>query len=119
MHQFKKLKVWQKSIELATQVHQLTKNFPTEERFGLVVQINRSAVSIASNIAEGAGRNTRKEFNLFLGYAVGSAFELETQLVISNKLSYIEDDLFETIRLDVEEIQKMLYALKKQLQVVE
>jgi four helix bundle protein len=87
MNQYKKLIVWQKSIDLVVKVYEKTNNFPDKEKFGLTTQINRCAVSIASNIAEGAGRNSEKEFNNFLGITLGSSCELETQLIIANKLS--------------------------------
>jgi four helix bundle protein len=75
MNRFKDLKVWQKSIDLVEQVYKCTCNFPASERYGIISQINRSSVSIASNIAEGAGRNSQKEFKNFLSIALGSSFE--------------------------------------------
>ena len=75
MHRYKELKVWQKAIDLAVEVYRVTEKLPKEERFGLISQINRCVVSIPSNIAEGAGRNTNKDFNHFLGIAQGSSFE--------------------------------------------
>ena len=80
---FTKLTVWEKSMELVEVVYKLTKNFPDNEKFNLVSQINRSAVSIPSNIAEGKGRNSDKEFKQFLYIARGSLFELRTQLELS------------------------------------
>jgi four helix bundle protein len=91
MHQFKNLKIWQDSINLAVDIYKLTKLFPAEEKFGLVSQMNRCVISISSNIAEGAGRNNPKEFRQFLGIALGSACELESQLVVSQKLDFISD----------------------------
>lgn len=82
MHQFKELTVWQKAVDLATDVYRYTKNFPAEEKFGLTSQIRRSVVSISSNIAEGVGRKSKKEFKHFLDIAYGSASELETQLLV-------------------------------------
>jgi len=75
-----KLNVWKKAIHFVKRIYQITGEFPSEEKFGLVSQMRRSAISIASNISEGAGRNNKKEFNQFLGVAQGSASELETQL---------------------------------------
>ncbi|MCA5005056.1 four helix bundle protein [Sphingobacterium bovistauri] len=80
MHKFRDLVVWQKAMDLANSVYMSTENLPVAEKFGLLSQIRRSAVSICSNIAEGAGRNTKGEFIQFLGIANGSAYELETQL---------------------------------------
>ena len=81
MNYFKEFKVWQKAIELGTETYLKSKDFPKEEIYGLTAQIRRSAVSIPSNIAEGCGRRTSKDFSNFLGVALGSAFELETQLI--------------------------------------
>ena len=83
MHNFKDLRVWQKSIQLTTDIYKLLASFPTDEKFGLISQLKRSAVSVPSNIAEGAGRNSNKEFNHFLSISLGSLFELKTQLIIS------------------------------------
>lgn len=76
MHQFKNLKIWQDSINLAVDIYKLTKLFPSEEKFGLVSQINRCVISISSNIAEGAGRNNPKEFRQFLGIALGVSLRI-------------------------------------------
>src|SRR5688500_19483463 len=91
MNQFKELKVWQEAINLAVETYKLTKLFPSDERFNLVSQMNRSAVSISSNIAEGCGRNNPKEFRQFLGIAQGSACELESQMIISQKLDFLSE----------------------------
>jgi four helix bundle protein len=115
MHRYKELKVWQKAIELTVEVYKITKNLPREEKFALANQLNRCAVSIPSNIAEGAGRNSNKDFNNFLGIALGSAFELETQLLIINHLGYLSDDDYVPIRIEIEHIQNMLIKLKDSL----
>jgi four helix bundle protein len=112
MHRYKELKVWQKAIDLAVQVYRITEKLPKDERFGLIGQMNRSAVSIPSNIAEGAGRNTDKDFNNFLGVALGSSFELDTQLVISNKLEYVNDQDFQKTEKELEHLQNMIVKLK-------
>lgn len=117
MNRFKELLVWQKAIDLAVEVYQITEKLPKEERYGLISQINRSVISIPSNIAEGAGRNTNKDFNNFLGIAQGSSFELETQLIISNKLNFISKDEFQKIEIQLEHIQNMIAKLKKSLNV--
>ena len=88
MHQYTKLVVWEKSVNVACSVYQLSKTFPGIEKFGLISQMTRAAVSISTNIAEGSGRNSKKEFIQFLSIANGSVCELETQLLISNKLNY-------------------------------
>jgi len=117
MNRYKELLVWQKAIDLAVEVYQITEKLPKEERYGLISQINRSAVSIPSNIAEGAGRNTNKEFNNFLGIAQGSSFELDTQLIISNRLNFISNGEYQKIELQLEYIQNMVAKLKKSLNV--
>src|SRR4029079_9171478 len=97
MHDYRKLRVWQDSVELVKEIYLVTKTFPREEKFGLVSQINRAAVSVPSNIAEGAGRNTKREVRNFLGNANGSLYELETQLIISNDLAYLRKDTLNKI----------------------
>ncbi|HAL46009.1 MAG: hypothetical protein A2Y12_12615 [Planctomycetes bacterium GWF2_42_9] len=90
MKSFQDLQIWQRSIRLVEQIYQLTSSFPKDEKFGIVLQIRRSAVSIPSNIAEGFGRWGNKEFRHFLYISLGSSAELITQLVISSNLGYIE-----------------------------
>ncbi len=116
MHNLKELKIWNKAIELSVQVYKATSNFPKEEIYGLTSQIKRSAISIPSNISEGAGRNSNKEFNHFLGIANGSSYELQTQLIISNKLNLITDETLQPLLKEIEEIQKMTYTFQKTLQ---
>ncbi|MBI4090183.1 MAG: four helix bundle protein [Candidatus Kerfeldbacteria bacterium] len=86
MIDFKDLRVWQRSIALVKRVYTITKNFPNDEKYGLVAQIRRSAISIPSNIAEGHLRGTKKEFRQFVVIARGSCAELETQLVLAHEL---------------------------------
>jgi len=85
------LRVWQESIGLVKDIYSVTTQFPDEEKFGLVTQMRRSAVSIPSNIAEGAGRGSQREFAQFLVIARGSLSELETQLIIAKELNYLSD----------------------------
>ena len=108
MHKYKELKFWQKSIDLVTTVYSLTRNFPDVEKFRLVSQINRSAVSIPSKIVEGAGRNSDKEFVQFLAFAQVSSYELETQLIRSNNLNHITID-------QLTELQKMNFAIQSKI----
>lgn len=117
MNRLKELLVWQKAIDLAVDVYKVTEKLPKEERYGLISQINRSVISIPSNIAEGAGRNTAKEFNNFLGIAQGSSFELDTQLIISNRLNFISNEEYKKIEMQLEHIQNMVAKLKKSLNV--
>ena len=111
MHKIEDLKVWQKSINISVEVYKLTSLFPIEEKYGLTSQIRRSVVSIPSNIAEGAGRNTDGEFINFLGIANGSSFELHTQLVLATLLEIIEKEKVDKILDEIIEIQKMIYGL--------
>ena len=101
--------VWQKSITFVTQIYKMTEKYPTHELYGLTNQIRRAAVSIPSNIAEGAGRKNTKEFIQFLYIARGSASELETQIIIAKKLGYMNDE--ESLISDITIIRKMLNAL--------
>jgi four helix bundle protein len=115
MHKVEDLKIWQKSIELAKQVYKVVADLPNEERYGLSSQIKRCAVSIASNIAEGAGRNSNKEFKHFLGIANGSSYELHTQLILTYELNLIEKNRIEELLNLITEIQKMNYSFQKSL----
>jgi four helix bundle protein len=117
MNRYKELLVWQKAVDLAVEVYQITEKLPKEERYGLISQINRSVISIPSNIAEGAGRNTNKDFNNFLGIAQGSSFELDTQLIISNRLNFISKEEYQKVEIQLEHIQNMIAKLKKSLNV--
>ncbi len=113
MHNFKELKFWQKSIDLSVLIYKHTATFPAEEKFGLVSQLRRASVSIASNIAEGASRESTKEFLYFLTISNGSAFEIETQLIIANKLNYVNDEGLAIMLKSVTEVQKMIYSFTK------
>ena len=113
MTNHKNLIVWQKSMELVTAIYVVTKTFPKEELFGIVLQMRRSAVSIPSNIAEGYGRVYDKETVKFLSVALGSASELETQLIISKDLDYIAIQEAQQLTKLTEEVIRMLAALIK------
>lgn len=115
MHNFKDLKVWQKAMDLAVDVYKAMSLLPIDEKYGLISQIKRCTISISSNIAEGAGRNTDLQFKHFLNISQGSAFELETQLIISNRLGLINDVLAKNLIDQTTEIQKMIYALERKL----
>ena len=108
----KDLDVWKESMKLAKQMYLATAKFPKEETYGLVSQIRRSAISIPSNIAEGAARNSNKEFIQFLYISLGSLSELETQLLLSNEIGFIEYSKFEDA---IEHIRKMLVGLIRYL----
>lgn len=110
MNNLKDLKIWNKAMELTAEVYEATNGFPAEERFGLISQIRRAAVSIPSNIAEGAGRNSIGEFSHFLGIANGSSYELQTQVIISTKLNLLNPEMSDRLLRHLEELQKMTYA---------
>lgn len=116
MNNLKELKIWNKAIDLTVKVYKATAKFPPDERFGLTSQIRRSAVSIPSNIAEGAGRNSPKEFNNFLGISNGSSFELQTQLIVANKLEMLSDVILNPILNELDELQKMTYGFQQMLE---
>jgi four helix bundle protein len=118
MHKYKELIIWKKSIGLVTEIYQVTGSFPDKERFNLISQINRAAVSIPSNIAEGAGRNSDKEFVQFLAIAHASSYELETQLIVSNNLGYLKQEKLNKLLESIEELQKMNFALQQKLKKV-
>ena len=115
MHNFKELKIWQEGMELAKVVYKATATFPQNEKYGLTSQINRSAVSIPSNIAEGAGRNSDKEFLQFLNIALGSAFELETQLILAQAFGFIDEKALSESVAQLQKIQKMINGFKDRL----
>lgn len=108
---YKELIIWKKSMELVIEVYRLTKFFPKEELFGIILQIRRAVVSIPSNIAEGYGRKSRNEFYQHLGIAYGSLLELETQLTLSRELKFAPPNEFLLAEKLIEEIAKMLNSM--------
>jgi four helix bundle protein len=115
MHNYKQLKVWDKAIDLVVDIYKATAGFPNEEKYGLTSQMRRSAVSIPSNIAEGAGRNSDKEFCHFLAVAHGSSYELETQVIVSERLNLINKEICDDLCNKIMEVQKMSYNLQSKL----
>jgi four helix bundle protein len=115
IHNFKELLVWQKSIEIVEFIYTLTVTFPVEEKFGLRSQMQRCAVSIPSNIAEGSGRVSPKEFQHFLSISLGSSYELETQMILAAKFNYIKKQQLDEFNIMILPIQKMLFGLYKSL----
>ena len=115
MRNFKKLKIWQNAMEIAASIYNLTDSFPETERFGLSSQMRRSAVSVSSNIAESSSRISEKDKSRFMQMALGSLFELETQILISTKLNFIDSQSSGIILDSVVEEQKMISGFIKQL----
>lgn len=106
-----KLEAWSKAIELVTDVYKSSEKFPKEERYGLTGQIRRAAVSIPANLAEGAGRRSPKEFAHFLSNSQGSASELETELIIANRLGYLDEATFAKLIGQLERIGRLITGL--------
>ncbi len=111
MRDFRKLDVYNRSIEFVDSIYQLSDNWPDKERFGLISQITRAAVSIPSNISEGSARRTKNDFARFIEIALGSAFEVETQIIISRNRNYITEVEFSKIIEELTIIQKQLNSL--------
>lgn len=112
---YRDLIVWQRSIQLVKRVYDLTRSFPTDERFGLVSQMRRAAVSISSNIAEGQARRTTGEFIQFISYAEGSTAELDTQFIIACELGFVPESSRSEIPGLIDEVSRMLNALRRSL----
>lgn len=115
MHNFEKLKIWQKAMDIAVEVYEISLLLPVDEKFNLIHQIKKCAVSIPSNIAEGAGRNYNKEFIQFLGIANGSTFELITQLILAKRLNLIYQKQVQPIIDQLIEVSNMNFAFQKTL----
>lgn len=108
---FRKYKVWQDAVDYATYVYEVTSKMPWFEKKGLCDQLQRAVVSISSNIAEGAAKPSDAEFAHFLDFSLGSAFEVETQLLISKNIKYITPELYQEMISRLEEIEKQLHGL--------
>lgn len=107
------LQIWQKSVDLVERIYKITAQFPNEEKFGLVAQMRRSAISIPSNISEGYGRKSSGEFLQFLGIARGSLCELETQIIIAKKIKFLKDN--ENLLNMISEIHKMIHSFSEKI----
>ncbi len=114
-HNFKKLIIWQESLELVIETYKVTKNFPSEEKFGLTSQLNRCSVSIPSNIAEGTSKSSEKHFKNYLETSLGSAFEWETQIIIAQRVGYIDLNKFTELENRINKIQNMIYKFMTSL----
>ena len=112
---YKDLLVWQKAMDLASSVYEITRKLPKEELYSLGDQMRRAAVSIPSNIAEGKARNSDKEFNYFLGISKGSCAELETQLLLAERVGYLKHEEIENVLSLLTEIRKIVSVFQKKL----
>jgi four helix bundle protein len=115
MHNFKELKIWQKGRKFVKDIYILTRKFPKEELFVLTTQMRRAAISIPSNIAEGAGRGTDKDFSRFIDIATGSSYELESLIYAGYDLEYYSEEKMDIYLEKIQEIQKMLYHFKNHI----
>ncbi|HLP04467.1 MAG TPA: four helix bundle protein [Paludibacter sp.] len=115
MHNFKKLAIWIKSVDYVADIYRLTKTFPSDERFGLISQLQRAAVSVPTNIAEGSAKSSNKDFARFLEISLGSTFELETELLVSHKLDYMDIEKYNQMQEKLAELQKMITGFKEKL----
>ena len=116
MHNYKNLHIWQEGIKLARKIYEVTSTFPANEKFGIVSQMTRAAVSIPSNIAEGAGRNSKKDFANFLSIAIGSIFELHTQITICEQIGYIKEAKVKELDEQIFTLQQQITAFKQKLE---
>lgn len=115
MRDYTKYEVWNDGIEISVKIYNLTNSFPNEEKFGIVSQLRRASVSISSNIAEGCSRSSEKDFKRFVEIALGSAFEVKTQLIISGKLGFVSDENLKEIIESIDKLSKQLNALRNKL----
>jgi four helix bundle protein len=116
MKTYRDLIVWQKAMALVTEIYKVTVSFPRREDYGITSQIRRCAISIPSNIAEGYGRHSRNEYIRFLQIALGSLYELQTQLEIAANLGYLKKEEFDVLYESTREVERMLSSLVKSLQ---
>ncbi len=112
---YRDLLVWQKSVSFVTRIYELTRSFPSEERFGLISQIRRCSVSIPSNIAEGHGRYSTNDYIRFLRIAIGSLCELQTQLLIASNLGFLASENFQELEGTSRDLERMLTSLVRKL----
>ncbi|MGB5417522.1 four helix bundle protein [Algibacter sp.] len=112
MHRFKDLEIWKKSRLFCTEIYTVTSEFPDSEKFGLTNQLRRASVSIPSNIAEGSSRKSNKDFARFLQITLGSAYEVETQLLIASDLGFINNEKLQELSKSLESIIKMTSKFK-------
>ena len=115
MRDFKKYDIWKLSHVFTLKIYELTKSFPKDETYGLISQIRRASSSIPTNISEGCGRSSDKEFNRFFTIALGSASEVEYLILLSKDLKYINDTLFNSLNEEINIIKKKIYTLKQKL----
>jgi four helix bundle protein len=112
---YKDLIVWQKAMKLVKKIYQITAHFPKNEEYGLTIQMRKGSISIPSNIAEGYGRRRTGEYRHFLSISMGSLYELETQTEIGRMLEYIPQEEYDSLTLDIDEVERLLASLIEKL----
>ena len=115
MHNYRELKIWQRSMDFVVRVYEVSAGFPKEEKYGLIAQLRSCVVSVPSNISEGAGRGTNKQFKRFLEYSMGSINEVQTQLELAFRVSYLSKEIYETLIDEALQIYKMILAFYNSL----
>jgi four helix bundle protein len=115
MRNFKELKIWQKGIDIAIKTYQLTDTFPKDDKYAIVQQMTKASVSIPSNIAEGSSRKSEKDYLRYIEISLGSAFELETQIIIAEKLNKGDQQLLQDLKTQVADEQRMLTGFQQKL----
>lgn len=118
MHNYKNLKIWQNSRMLVKYIYEITSVLPSKEQFGLVSQMQRAAISIPANIAEGSGRGSNKDFSRFLDIAIASLFELETELILTVDLGYTNETNVQPVLEQILELQKMIFGFKEKIKSI-
>lgn len=114
-HNFKKLEIWKRSVDFVSEIYQQTQTYPKEEIFGLTAQLRRAAISIPLNISEGAAKTSDKDFLRFLEMALGSCNEVETALIVSNNLQFIDSIIFDEMHVKINELQRMIVKFGENL----
>jgi four helix bundle protein len=115
MRNFREMIIWNQGIDLAVKIYRITKKLPSEERFGLASQLTRAAVSIPSNIAEGCSRSSEKDFARFLEHSLGSAYEVETDLIIAERIGYLENEVVVDCLTSLQSEQRQIHSLINKL----
>ena len=114
MHNFRNMQIWKDAMDLAQDIYEITENLPKKETYGIISQMTRAAVSVPSNIAEGSGR-TDKDFSHFLSIAIGSLFELNTQIMLSERIGYIDNNQSVRLQTKVDKLQMMITGFQRHL----
>ena len=115
MHNYRELKIWQRSMDFVVKVYEVSVKFPSEEKFGLTSQLRRSAVSVPSNISEGAGRGTNRQFRRFLEFSMGSINEAQTQIELAGRVQYLKNEIADSLIDEAVQIYKMILGFYNSL----